>query len=223
MFGWSSRGDNPKPPRELHGNLRFTLRYQDLRVVFSPSSGVHEATTKDPFSTRVRTTRVMAAVNSAIAEGSSMGTCWLPTKRATSVSRACRACPSIRASPKDNSSPSGALCIENRGSRRRSCALRETESIANHRWPSRIGASIPESRGAPSRRRVAITACRWLSNLPWTATAKAGSACRKSDHVTVILIQPTRRTLGVRLRRGSGTDRSRRGSPDGGGRGTPGA
>ena len=54
--------------------MRFTLRYQDLRVVFSPSSGVHEATTKERLFTRVRTTRVMSAVNSAIAEWSSMWT-----------------------------------------------------------------------------------------------------------------------------------------------------
>ena len=51
-----------------------------------------------------------------------------------------------------------------------------------------MGASIPESRGVPSRRRVAITACRWLPNLSCTKAARPGSACWTSDHVTAIAI-----------------------------------
>ena len=162
---------------------------QGKRVLTSPPAGVQAVTTSDGLCTRASTTRLTSAVNNAMAEGSSMGKRCPSMKRAMSSSVAGRARPSTRASPDDSSSPSGALCIENRGSRRRSSVLRETASIASHRWPSRIGASIPDSRGAPSRRRVAITAWRWLSNRSWTAAARSGSASRKSDHVTATLTQ----------------------------------
>ncbi len=53
-----------------------------------------------------------------------------------------------------------ALCRANRGSRRRSAPLRASTIEPNTSSPSSKAASIPEIRGDPSARRVAIVLCR---------------------------------------------------------------
>jgi len=46
-------------------------------------------------------------------------------------------------------------------------------------------APIPEIRGEPSARKVAIVLCLWASNSARTRCANSGSACSMSRHVVI--------------------------------------
>lgn len=156
------------------------------RISRRPSDGVHVSITSSCPSTRVSVARQMRAVNNTIASGSSIGIRWPAPKTSTSSGVAATARPSMRASPSGSSSVSGELCSENLGSRCRSAALSEPGIIPSHRCPSRIGASIPESRGDPSRRSVAITAWIWLSNRDRILSANSGTCSSNCAQGTAI-------------------------------------
>jgi len=89
--------------------------------------------------------------------------------------------PEIFASPGQSASdPSTgstvALCNANRGSRRRSAPLRAFDIEPNTRTPSSNTVSIPEIRGDPSARSVAIVLCLCASNRAPTRCANSGAA-----------------------------------------------
>lgn len=78
-----------------------------------------------------------------------------------------------------------ALCSANRGSRRRSAPLRAFFIEPKTSSPSSKDASIPEIRGAPAARRVAIVLCLCASNRARTRRANSGSERSMSRHAVM--------------------------------------
>jgi hypothetical protein len=75
-----------------------------------------------------------------------------------------------------------ALCNAKRGSRGRSARLRAFTMEPNTSSPPSMTASIPEIRGDPSARTVAIVLCRCASNSARTRRANSASARLTSRH-----------------------------------------
>ena len=122
-------------------------------ILRSPCAGVHHSTTSIvPSSLRwVCTTSAMSAWKRSPSGPSAIGP-------------AAMARPEIFASPghcasEPSTGSTVALCRANRGSRRRSAPLRAFDIEPNTRSPSSKTVSIPEIRGDPSARKVAMVLC----------------------------------------------------------------
>lgn len=72
-----------------------------------------------------------------------------------------------------------------RGSRRRSAPLREWGMQPKVSWPSVMVVSMPEMRGEPSARRVAMVLCLAWSRRVRMRRAKSGAACSNWCHVVM--------------------------------------
>ena len=147
----------------------------------SPRCGVHDSMTSNVASgfSRVMTTSEMSARNRSPSgpPGGPEGT----------------ARPAIFASPGHSASlPSCGWkvgpCRANLGSRRRSAPLRAPGIDPNLSSPSANSHSMPEIRGEPSARSVAIVLCLPASNRRRTRAANSGSACSTSFHAAIAAV-----------------------------------
>jgi len=165
--------------RAVHAGARVVRQSRSTRR--SPRSGVHDSTTSlvaSAFSP-VMTTSVMSATNIAPSACSPA----LPVV----TGPAATARPATFASPgQSRSSPTAGWnvgpCSANRGSRARSAPLCAPRIEPKRNSPSVNSHSMPEMRGEPSARSVAIVLWRPASNSRRTRSAKSGSACSIALH-----------------------------------------
>src|SRR4051794_11667072 len=134
-----------------------------------------------------------------------------PLRRLTSSSSMTSwAVPAIFASDQPAASGSTvALWMAKRGSRCRSRALTACHIEPMNSSPSWNWVSVPEMRGEPSLRIVAIVLCLWASKRVWTRSASAGAAAANSDQEAMtsdgagwIVRRPLRRRKRSSCRRG---------------------
>ena len=148
----------------------------------SPRCGVQVSITSSvaPGFSRVMTAAEMSARNRSPPGPSSIG----PARTAR---------PAIFASPGHSASWPGCgwnagPCRANLGSRRRSAPLRAPGMEPNLSSPSANSHSMPEIRGEPSARNVAIVLCLPAAKSRRTRAANSGSACSTSCHATMATV-----------------------------------
>lgn len=105
-----------------------------------------------------------------------------PTRRRLLVPRSS---PRPAIAPRRRRSGRPWLCIAKRGSRCRSAPFRAFGIDPKVRSPFSKLASIPEIRGDPSARKVAIVLWRWASNNARICCANSGAVCSTSRHVAI--------------------------------------
>jgi hypothetical protein len=163
----------------LAGEDLATDRGHARSIRRNPPVGVHHSTTS-----------IVAASSRWVCTTSAMSAWKRSPCTPSLVGAAAIARPEIFASPgqcasEPSTGSTVALCRAKRGSRRRSAPLRAFGIEPKTSSPSSKTASIPEIRGDPSARKVAIVLCLWASNNARTRCANSGSARSTSSHAVM--------------------------------------